>query len=35
MKTWGFTEQLEFLTSQQNKHKLEIKRTKGSSTEST
>ena len=35
METWGFTEELEFQTSKQNKHKLKIKRTKDSSTEGT
>ena len=35
VKTWGFTEELEFQTSKQNKHKQKIKRTKDSSTEGT
>ena len=35
MKTWGFTEELEFQTSTQNKDKPKIKWTKDSSTEGT
>ena len=35
MKTWVFTEELEFQTSKQNKHKQKIKRTKDLSTEGT
>ena len=35
MNTWGFTEELEFQTSKQNKHKQKLKRTKDSRTEGT